>query len=136
MQTRKQNGLLKNIATTTSYVTAFLHHRPFCSDDTTTITVKTRSSSPVTTASLCRDRRHHSERTDGFLHRMRRKKIARDSLYKSKVIRGFYHVYKGQEVVSIGMEAVITKKDWIITTFAKPMGRQAGCALELSLKKS
>ncbi|KAI7731828.1 hypothetical protein M8C21_028781 [Ambrosia artemisiifolia] len=146
--TRRSSDLLKPLTTVSSSV-SFLNRRLFSTDDTTTITVET---SVPFTGHNCEPPSRSVDTTPKELMNfftdmalMRRMEIAADSLYKSKLIRGFCHLYDGQEAVSIGMEAAITKQDCIITayrdhclflgrggtlleSFSELMGRKAGCS--------
>ncbi|XP_047320529.1 pyruvate dehydrogenase E1 component subunit alpha, mitochondrial-like [Impatiens glandulifera] len=145
-------ALLFRPANNLKLLTSFL--RPFSSsttttDDSSTITVETSLSftshkcePPPRTVETTPNELMHFFR---IMSMMRRMEIAADSLYKAKMIRGFCHLYDGQEAITVGMEAAITKKDAVITAYrdhcifisrggtlleayAELMGREGGCS--------
>uniref|UniRef100_A0A8C4Q8K8 Pyruvate dehydrogenase E1 component subunit alpha n=1 Tax=Eptatretus burgeri TaxID=7764 RepID=A0A8C4Q8K8_EPTBU len=99
-------------------------------------------SAPPISASMSRE--------DGLLYykqmqTIRRMELKADQLYKQKVIRGFCHLYDGQEACGVGIENAIKPTDHLITAYrvhgiaymrgipvksilSELTGRQGGCA--------
>ncbi|XP_069678677.1 probable pyruvate dehydrogenase E1 component subunit alpha, mitochondrial isoform X2 [Periplaneta americana] len=79
------------------------------------------------------------------MHTIRRLETAAGNLYKEKIVRGFCHLYSGQEACAVGMKAAMRPQDSIISAYrvhgwtylmgveplgvvAELTGRQSGCA--------
>ena len=51
------------------------------------------------------------------MYSLRRMEIAADVLYKSKLVKGFCHLYDGQEAINIGIEAAASRRDSVVTSY-------------------
>ncbi|KAG1656009.1 putative pyruvate dehydrogenase E1 component subunit alpha, mitochondrial [Nymphon striatum] len=71
-------------------------------------------SGPATEATITREDalKYYKE-----MQMIRRMETAAANLYKEKIIRGFCHLYSGQEACAVGMEAAIKKDDAVITAY-------------------
>uniref|UniRef100_A0A3Q2ZYK8 Pyruvate dehydrogenase E1 subunit alpha 1b n=1 Tax=Kryptolebias marmoratus TaxID=37003 RepID=A0A3Q2ZYK8_KRYMA len=69
---------------------------------------------PPVRAELTREQGLQFYRT---MQTVRRMELKADQLYKQKIIRGFCHLYDGQEACAAGIEAAITPSDHLITAY-------------------
>jgi pyruvate dehydrogenase E1 component alpha subunit len=97
---------------------------------------------PSTTVSIGRDEALLLYRQ---MQTIRRMETAAGNLYKEKAIRGFCHLYSGQEACAVGMKASMNTQDSVITAYrahgwtylmgvnpigvlSELLGRKGGCA--------
>uniref|UniRef100_A0A8D3C936 Pyruvate dehydrogenase E1 component subunit alpha, testis-specific form, mitochondrial n=1 Tax=Scophthalmus maximus TaxID=52904 RepID=A0A8D3C936_SCOMX len=69
---------------------------------------------PATQVVMTRDEGLQYYRT---MQTIRRMELKADQLYKQKIIRGFCHLYDGQEACAVGIEASINLSDHLITAY-------------------
>eukprot|EP00249_Psilotum_nudum_P009817 c22172_g1_i2 orf=226-1437(-) len=79
------------------------------------------------------------------MYTIRRLEITADLLFKSQKVRGFCHLYDGQEAIAVGLQSALTYEDSVITayrdhgiylarggtvfeTLSELMGKRTGCA--------
>lgn len=66
--------------------------------------------------------------TTDDMFQVRRVEVCCDQEYKARRIRGFCHLYDGQEAISVGIEAATTREDdWITTYRCHGVALARGC---------
>eukprot|EP01035_Chromulina_nebulosa_P016918 gene16918-22409_t len=66
-----------------------------------------------------------------LMYTMRRMEITNDTEYKARNIRGFCHLYDGQEAVATGINAALTLEDsWITSYRCHTIALLRGCTVE------
>lgn len=51
------------------------------------------------------------------MHSIRRMETSAGNMYKDKTVRGFCHLYSGQEAVAVGIKAALRPQDCVITAY-------------------
>lgn len=51
------------------------------------------------------------------MYTVRRMEIACDTEYKARNIRGFCHLYDGQEAIAVGLQSALSKDDDVISSY-------------------
>ncbi len=65
------------------------------------------------------------------MYKMRRMEITNDNEYKARAIRGFCHLYDGQEAIAVGVQAALSAEDdWITTYRCHGAALMRGASLE------
>lgn len=71
-------------------------------------------SGPSTTVTVKRDEALDMYRS---MQMIRRLETSAGNLYKEKLVRGFCHLYTGQEAIAVGMKASMRSQDNIISAY-------------------
>lgn len=104
----------KQIKTISQYLQASKNYASEASFDTEPYKLHKLDAGPSTKVTVTKD-----EALSYFkqLNTVRRLENAANNLYKQKIIRGFCHLYNGQEAVAVGARAAMRPQDSVITAY-------------------